>query len=234
MVAKALGGSIRFIARGAKDLDPAHQRDGIAFLILILALIATAGTWFNADNILSREVYSFIYGGIGRIGFAAPLVLVYFAIKLFRTPEDKKALGRVIVGTLALLISSTGLAHLLNGSTGTGATAMRHGGGWIGYAVTTPLVALMTSVLTYPVLVLIFIFGILVVTATPVSDVFAKISGASAWAWSKRPERSLKVEDFEVTDTPPFESPVVAAWNAPEEEELDEESFDEEFTVPIP
>ncbi|MFZ4108072.1 MAG: DNA translocase FtsK 4TM domain-containing protein [Candidatus Planktophila sp.] len=234
LLAKALGSTVRFIARGAKDLDPAHQRDGIAFLILILALIATAGTWFNADNILSRAVYSFIYGGIGRIGFAAPLVLVYFAIKLFRTPEDKKALGRVIVGTLALLISSTGLAHLLNGSTGTGATAMRHGGGWIGYAVTTPLIALMTSVLTYPVLVLIFIFGVLVVTATPVNDVFAKISGASAWAWSKRPERSLKVEDFEVTDTPPFESPVVAAWNAPQEEELDEESFDEEFTVPIP
>ena len=234
LLAKGLGSSVRFIARGAKDLDPAHQRDGIAFLILILALIATAGTWFNADNILSRAVYSFIYGGIGRIGFAAPLVLVYFAIKLFRTPEDKRALGRVIVGTLALLVSTTGVAHLLNGSVGTGATAMRHGGGWIGYAVTTPLVALMTSVLTYPVLVLLFIFGALVVTATPVSELFAKISGASSWAWSKRPERSLKVEDFQVTDTPPFESPVVAAWNTPQEEELDEESFDEEFTVPIP
>ena len=234
LLAKGLGSSVRFIARGAKDLDPAHQRDGIAFLILILALIATAGTWFNADNIVSRAVYSFIYGGIGRIGFVAPVVLVYFAIKLFRTPEDKKALGRVIVGTLALLVSTTGVAHLLNGSLGTGATAMRHGGGWVGYAVTTPLVALMTSVLTYPVLVLLFIFGALVVTATPVSELFAKISGASSWAWSKRPERSLKVEDFEVTDTPPFESPVVAAWNAPQEEELDEESFDEEFTVPVP
>ena len=234
LLAKALGSSVRFIARGAKDLDPAHQRDGIAFLILILALVATAGTWFNADNILSRAVYAFIYGGIGRIGFAAPLVLIYFAVKLFRTPDDKKALGRVIVGTIALLLSSTGLAHLLNGSIGTGATAMRHGGGWIGYGVTTPLVALMTSVLTYPVLALVFIFGILVVTSTPVSEVFRKISGASTWAWSKRPERSVKVEDFEVTDTPPFETPVVAAWNEPEEEELDEESFDEEFTVPIP
>ena len=234
LLAKGLGSSIRFIARGAKDLDPAHQRDGIAFLILILALIATAGTWFNADNIVSRAVYAFIYGGIGRIGFAAPVVLVYFAIKLFRTPEDKKALGRVIVGTLALLVSTTGIAHLLNGSVGTGATAMRHGGGWIGYGVTTPLVALMTSVLTYPVLALVFIFGVLVVTATPVSELFTKISGASSWAWSKRPERALKVEDFEISDTPPFESPVVAAWNVPEEEELDEESFDEEFTVPIP
>ena len=235
-IAKTLGSTVRFLARGARDLDPAHQRDGIAFLILILALLATAGTWFHADNIVSRAVYSFIYGGFGRIGFAAPVVLIYFAFKLFRTPEDKKAIGRIIVGTIALLLSSTGLSHLLNGSIGTGATAMRDGGGWIGYAVTTPLVAAMTSVLTYPVLAILFIFGLLVVTATPVSDLFARIGITSTWLWSKRPERRIKEEAFEVSDTPPFESPIVSAWNEPppEEEELDEESFDEEFTVPIP
>ncbi|NDA45277.1 MAG: DNA translocase FtsK, partial [Actinobacteria bacterium] len=149
--AKILGNSVRFIARGARDLDPAHQRDGIAFLILILALVATAGTWFHADNIVGRAVYAFVYGGFGRIGFITPLVLIYFAFKLFRTPEDSAAIGRVVVGTLTLLLSSTGISHLLNGSVGTGATAMREGGGWIGYAVTTPLVSLMTSVLTYPV-----------------------------------------------------------------------------------
>ena len=235
-IAEALGGTVRFLARGARDLDPAHQRDGIAFLILILALIATAGTWFHADNIVSRAVYSFIFGGFGRIGYAAPVILIYFAFKLFRAPEDKKAIGRIIVGTFALLLSSTGLSHLLNGSIGTGATAIRQGGGWIGYGISTPLVAAMTSVLTYPVLALLFIFGLLVVTATPVSDLFARIGLTSTWLWSKRPERRIKEEAFEVSDTPPFESPIVSAWNEapPEEEELDEESFDEEFTVPIP
>jgi S-DNA-T family DNA segregation ATPase FtsK/SpoIIIE len=236
-IAKILGNSVRFIARGARDLDPAHQRDGVAFLILILALIASAGTWFHADNIVGRAVYAFVYGGFGRIGFFTPIVLIYFAFKLFRTPEDKAAIGRVIVGTIALLLSSTGLSHLLNGSIGTGATAIRHGGGWIGYGVTTPLVSLMTSVLTYPVLIIVFIFGLLVVSATPVADILDRFQSTSSWLWSKRPERRIKVEDFEVTDTPPFESPIVAAWNQPvqeDEEDLDEENFDEEFTVPIP
>ena len=131
-IAKSLGRSVRFIARGARDLDPAHQRDGIAFLILILALIATAGTWFHSDNLVGRAVYSFIYGGFGRVGFISPLVLIYFAFRLFRVPEDSKATGRIIIGTLALAVSSTGLAHLFNGSVGTGATAMREGGGWLG------------------------------------------------------------------------------------------------------
>ena len=235
-IAKSLGSAVRFVARGARDLDPAHQRDGIAFLILISALVATAGTWFLSDNIVGRAVYSVIYGGFGQIGFFAPVVLLYFAFRLFRVPEDSKATGRIIIGTLALLLSSTGLAHLLNGSIGTGATAMREGGGWLGYAVSTPLVTLMTSVLAYPVLFIVFVFGILVITATPVSQVFARIASASSWIWSKRPERSEKVEvDFEITDTPPFESPVVAQWNTPaDDEELDEESFDEEFPVEEP
>ena len=236
-VAKSLGKSVRFIARGARDLDPAHQRDGIAFLILILALIATAGTWFHSDNLVGRAVYSFIYGGFGRIGFITPLVLIYFAFRLFRVPEDSKATGRIIIGTLALVISTTGLAHLLNGSVGTGATAIQHGGGWIGYGVSTPLVALMTSMLTYPVLIVLFIFGVLVVTATPASEVFSRISSASRWMWDRKPTRRVSDEEFEISETPPFESPVVAQWNAPvdeDDEELDEEEFDEEFTVAMP
>ena len=235
-IARSLGSGVRFLARGARDLDPAHQRDGIAFLILISALVATAGTWFHSDNVVGRAVYSVIYGGFGRVGFFAPVVLLYFAFRLFRVPEDSKATGRIIIGTLALLLSTTGLAHLLNGSIGTGATAMREGGGWIGYAVSTPLVTLITSVLAYPVLFIVFVFGVLVITATPVSEVFTRIASASSWLWSKRPERAEKVEtDFEITDTPPFESPVVAEWNSPvEDEELDEESFDEEFPVEEP
>ena len=94
----------------------------------------------------------------------------------------------------------------------------------------------MTSVLTYPVLIIIFIFGLLVFTATPVSDLISSIRTTSKWLWSKRPERAVSEEVFEVTDTPPFETPIVAAWNVThvDEEELDEDSFDEEFTVPIP
>ena len=237
IVANALGSTIRFIARGAKDLDPTHQRDGAAFALLILAIIAGAGTWLHADNVVSRAVYAFIYGTFGRVGFIAPIVLIYFAIRLFRVPDEKAATGRIIVGTVTLLISATGLAHLLNGSVGTGATAIRHGGGWIGYGVSTPLVALMTSMLTYPVLVVLFVFGILVVTATPASEVFTRISNVFRWLWERKPQLPQRDEEFEISETPPFESPVVAEWNAApdeEEEELDEEEFDEEFTVAMP
>jgi DNA segregation ATPase FtsK/SpoIIIE, S-DNA-T family len=238
-LAKAAGSTVRFLARGARDLDPAHHRDGLAFLLLILALAAFAGTWFAADNFVGRNLYAVIYGAFGRIGFFAPVVIIYFAFRLFRSPDEKKDTSRIVVGIVTMIFSATGLAHLFNGSLGainpTGTLAMRNGGGWLGYAVSMPLERLMTSMLAYPLLVALFIFGVLVTTATPLSSLFIRIKNTFNWIWAKRPQRDEV--DFEISDTPPFETPVVA-WNqhADEvaDEDLDEEEFDEEFTVEVP
>jgi S-DNA-T family DNA segregation ATPase FtsK/SpoIIIE len=238
LIAKSLGSSIRFVARGAKDLDPEHHRDGAALTLFILALISITGTWMSSDAILGRNVYSFLYGAFGSVAIVAPIVLIYFAIRIFRTPDDKQGTGRIIVGLLILLVSSTGLAHLFNGSLGysnpEGASAIREGGGLLGYYVSMPLVAVMSSLLTYPFLIALFLFGALVVTATPFSEVITRIKVIARWLKSKRPVR--EEEDFEISDTPPFETPVVA-WHEDEpeiEDEIEEAEFDEEFTVEVP
>jgi S-DNA-T family DNA segregation ATPase FtsK/SpoIIIE len=245
-IAKALGASIRFITRGAKDLEPEHRRDGIGLILLIVALIAAATSWMKLDNAFGRAAYAFFYGGFGRVAILTPILFGYFAFRLFRTPQDKGATGRITIGSLLLVLSSTGLIHILNPSSiNTGATAMREGGGWIGYGVSTPLVALLTDMLAIPILILTLIFGALVITATPFSKVIdlfkSLISGASnkvSGALDQRRERKLEREEFEIADTPPFETPLVQDFsNAREEgleEEIDEESFDEEFTVEIP
>jgi S-DNA-T family DNA segregation ATPase FtsK/SpoIIIE len=224
------------VARGARDLDPEHHRDGAALLLLIASLAAFAGTWFAADNFVGRNLYSLFYGAFGRIGVLAPLVLVYFAVRLFRKPEDSQTTGRITVGTILLLLSTTGLAHLLNGSLGAvnpqGATAIRHGGGLLGYWVSKPLVALMTSMLAYPVLLALLFFSLLIITATPISKVGIKFKVIAIWLWSKKPQKPE--EDFEISDTPPFESPVVGWNDEPEEDEIDEQEFDQEFTVEVP
>jgi len=235
-ISKTLGSSVRFIFRGAQDLDPAHQRDGMAFLIFILGVISAAGTWFSLDNAVGHGIYAVAIGLIGRLGFVTPIIFIYFAFRLFKAPDDSRATGRIIVGTSVLLISITGLLHILNGSSGTGQTAIRNGGGWIGYGISTPLVALVTTILAIPILLILLFFGILVITATPVSKVFGRISTLFHWGSGKVSDaRAARAEEkFEISDTPPFETPLVQGFIHEEEEELDEESFDEEFTVEIP
>ncbi len=238
LIAKTVGSSIRFVARGAKDLDPEHHRDGAALFLFLLSLVSITGTWMQSTRFLSRNVYSFLYGAFGDIAVVVPVALLYFAIRIFRTPDDKQGTGRITVGLITLIVSATGLAHLFAGSLGSsnpqGATAIRTGGGLLGYYIAKPLVAVMSSLLAYPFLLALFLFGLLITTATPFSEVLNRAKVIAAWAWSKKPQR--EEEDFEITDTPPFETPVVA-WHEdePEEEEVIEEAeFDQEFTVEVP
>ena len=215
LFAKAIGSSIRFIFRSSKELDPDHQRDGVAFFLFILALVSAAGVWFDLSNLVGRATYSFLFGGVGILANLVPVIFVFFAFRLFKSTDDSGDIGRVSIGTLLILISTTALAHIANGSTGTGATAMRDGGGWIGYGVSSGLVALVTEVLAIPILLIFLTFGLLIITKTPLSKVFSQIgkvfsigrAGISS-ARAKRAER-LVAEDFEVSESPPFETPLV-------------------------
>ena len=229
-VAKILGSAIRFIFRQAKELDEAHQRDGLAFFLVVLAILAASGSWFHLNNIVGRGLTAFLLGTFGRLAFLAPIIFIYFAIRLFRAPQEGRATGRITIGTILLLVSLTGLAHIFNGSVGdTGKTAIQGGGGWIGYGVATPLVALVTSILAIPILFIILFFSLLIITATPVSDVFGKIAalfrGTRALAGKAR--KTEVDDDFEISDTPPFESPLVQEFHDDEEEP--EEEIEEEY-----
>ncbi|MFM8447951.1 MAG: DNA translocase FtsK, partial [Candidatus Nanopelagicaceae bacterium] len=93
--------------------------------------------------------------------------------------------------------------------------------------------------LTYPVLFLLFGFGLLVVTATPFSQVAIRIKSTFIWLKSKLPKRN-QAEDDEIYESEPFESPLVSQFEHEEDEDDDEyeepaeDEFDEEFTVEIP
>ena len=73
LIAKTLGGMVRFIFRSSKELDPAHQRDGIAFFLFILAIVSAAGVWFDLDNVLGRATYAFLFGGVGMLANLLPI-----------------------------------------------------------------------------------------------------------------------------------------------------------------
>ncbi len=231
-IAKTLGSAVRVISRSAKDMDVAHQRDGFALLLFIVTLLAVATTWWQLDNAFGRLVHDIFYGVFGKVAVITPIVFAYFSIALFKTAATEKIKTRVIFGSFILIDSATGLMHLVNGSIGTGKSAIQDGGGWIGHIVATPLVALVTPVLAYPILILILLFSFLIVTGTPVSRVFGWMRDFVMGTKEKVQEARANREEFEITDTPPFESPLVQQFD-PEEEELDEESFDEEFSQEV-
>jgi S-DNA-T family DNA segregation ATPase FtsK/SpoIIIE len=233
-LAGALGGAIRFVLRGAKDLDPAHRRDGVGLFIIVLSLIASAGIWFRLDNFFGHFIYSVVAGTFGKLGFVTPALLLYLGIRLLRTPQESAATGRITIGLSTIVIGLTGLLHIIAHSPipADGATDMRSGGGWLGYGVSAPMVALVTSWVATPILLILILFGLLVTTATPLNVAFAKFAtlfrGASSIAQSqmeaRRARRELEeAEDFEISENPPFETPVIAYQDEDQEDQLIEE-----------
>ena len=231
-IAHSLGGAIRFIFRGAKELDPAHRRDGIGLLLIVLALVSVTGVWMHLDNILGNSIYSFLAGAVGRLAIITPIFLIYMGVRMLRTPNESAATGRVTIGLLITLVSVSGLIHIIAGSPtfSDGATDMRSGGGWLGYAISTPLVALLTYWIATPILLLIICFGILVTTATPFSEVVNRVrelfNGAQGMIEDRRARR--EEEAFEISENAPFDSPVIGKPEADEEIAFEEEEEIEE------
>lgn len=172
-MAHTVGAMFRGIGRGAKGLDPAHRKDGLALLLLGLALIVAAGTWSNLRGPVGDLVEMLVTGAFGRLDLLAPLLLGTIAFRLIRHPEKPEANGRIVIGLSALVIGVLGQVHMACGAPGRGegTEAIRDAGGLIGWAASRPLIFTMGEVLAVPLLVLLTVFGLLVVTATPVNAI---------------------------------------------------------------
>ncbi|MFD6973033.1 DNA translocase FtsK [Streptomyces sp. NPDC059949] len=171
--AHAVGAVFRGIGQGAKNLDPAHRKDGLALLLLALALIVAAGTWSNLNGPVGDLVTMLITGAFGRLDLLVPILLGVMAVRFIRHPEQTDANGRIGIGLSALAIGILGLVHIACGAPGRdeGTTAMQNAGGLIGWGASKPLIFTMGAPLAVPMLVLLTIFGLLVVTATPVNAI---------------------------------------------------------------
>ncbi|MFH9402375.1 DNA translocase FtsK [Streptomyces sp. NPDC017638] len=172
-LAHAVGAVFRGIGQGAKNLDPAHRKDGVALLLLGIALIVAAGTWADLRGPVGDLVEMLVTGAFGRLDLLVPILLAVIAVRFIRHPEKPEANGRIVIGLSALVVGVLGQVHIACGSPArsVGMQGIRDAGGLIGWAAATPLTYAMTEVLAVPLLVLLTIFGLLVVTATPVNAI---------------------------------------------------------------
>ncbi len=168
--AHLVGGTARRIGTGARDLDPAHRRDGLGFFLIGLSIIVAAREWWGLQGRFGDGIHAVVAGTFGRVGLVVPLVLLGLGVRLLRHPDRVHANNRVVVGLLAMTVSATGLVHLASGlpSPPSGATTMRAAGGMIGYLASSPLESAVTPYAAVPLLALLASFGLLVITATPV------------------------------------------------------------------
>ncbi|PVU81660.1 cell division protein FtsK [Cellulomonas sp. WB94] len=176
-VAHVIGGTARRVGRGARDLDPAHRRDGIAFALLGLVIVVAAREWWGLSGTAGDLVHNVVAGTFGRVGVVVPVVLLGLAIRLMRHPELGHANSRIGIGLSAITLAVCALVHVSAGAPdpADGFGPVRDAGGVVGYLLGTPLETMLTVYVAVPLLVLLAFFGLLVVTATPVNQVLPRL-----------------------------------------------------------
>jgi S-DNA-T family DNA segregation ATPase FtsK/SpoIIIE len=169
VLAGSVGFAARAVGRGARDLDPHHRRDGIGLLTLGVAIVLGASLWGRMDNAVGRGIQTVVDGALGSLAWVVPLLVVLLAWRYLRHPDRNSETARAAIGWTALLLGAAGLIHIAKNipRPSDGTASMRAGGGLVGYAMSAPLSAALTSWVAALLLVLLAAFGVLVISGTP-------------------------------------------------------------------
>jgi S-DNA-T family DNA segregation ATPase FtsK/SpoIIIE len=154
-------------AATARELDPAHRRDGAGLAVLAAAVVSATAVWFTAAGALGRALNAGYRMLIGNAAVLLPVLLAAGAVHLLRQQPHPERRGRLLVGGGSLALTVTGMLHLWADSP-TGPDGWSHAGGLLG-ALPGQLERVLPASLLVLLLFLLGCFGTLVVTATPIS-----------------------------------------------------------------
>jgi S-DNA-T family DNA segregation ATPase FtsK/SpoIIIE len=171
--AHVTGGVVRKVSAAGSDLEPDHRRDALGLGFIALAVLVAAREWWGLTGLVGTVVHAVVAGTFGKVGYALPIVLLLFGIHLMRGPREDTATSRMAIGTSIIAFAVCGLVHVSAGIPlpPDGAEGMRAAGGIVGFLASDPLAAAVSVYGTIPLLILVGIFGLLVLTATPVHAV---------------------------------------------------------------
>src|SRR4051812_3659721 len=154
----------------------AHATDAWGLALIALGLVCALAIYVDLAGPLGRALDLGVGAWIGAVRLVLPLALVAAGVVLIRDGRDEsddETVGhpaRMILSSLLLLVSITGLLHLGRGTPGIGdgLRALGRAGGALGLAIAGPLNALAAPWAASLVLVTIGLMGLIVLTKTSV------------------------------------------------------------------
>ena len=203
-LAHLLGGIVRRVGSTARELDPAHRRDGLGLGLVGAALVVAGAVWWELPGPVGSGVRTVVAGSFGIVGWAIPLLLLGAAWRTLRQPERNGPTGRPIIGWTSLLLGVLGLVHIAHGlpRPADGDAEMRGAGGAIGYVVSSLLADLFrSSWIAVPLLVLLVVFGVLVVLAMPLHTIPARSRAITDKLLGRTPEPDADADDTDAEGT---------------------------------
>ena len=193
VVARSAGSTARSVGR-ARDIDPAHRRDGIALGLLALAVVIAAASWFDAARPVGSWIDSMLRTLVGGAVVLLPLLAAGVAVLVMRTEPHEQARPRLVLGAAMIGLPILGLWHLWSGSPAD-PVGRQHAGGFIGFAVSGPLSDGLTAWIATPLLVFAVMFGVLLITGTTMRELPETLYEMFSTRFSRRYGEHYDVDD---------------------------------------
>jgi S-DNA-T family DNA segregation ATPase FtsK/SpoIIIE len=176
-LAHAVGGFVRGVGVARWELGPEQRRDGYGLFLLALAVLVATTEWFSVTWGVLSVVHTVVAGTFGIASVAIPVLLALWSMRMFRRPDLVRANTRMAFGVGILLVSFSAISSVAARlpAPADGAQALSEGGGVLGYLAAAPLIALVPPPVVVVIYVIVCLFGVLVLTATPVESIPARV-----------------------------------------------------------
>ncbi len=194
-VAHGVGWAARGVGRQAataKEIDAEHRRDGAGLLLFGLAILVGVAVYGGGAGPVGHRLADAVRLFFGTLSLLLPLLLLYGAVRLMRKPADPEHRGRTLVGWTALIVATASELHITQHPP---VDDVQNAGGLIGYGVGALLVRAVTAWVAVPLLVLLFLFGVLVITATPISKIPERLMLLTDFLLGRAPIRGVTLDE---------------------------------------
>lgn len=180
---RGLGHMVRSVT-GVGEYDPLYRRDGLCFLLLVLAVLFCASEWFRVDGILGRALHGLGAGLLGIMSVLLPVLLALLAVRLMRHAGAESDNPRVVSGWVLLLWSVCSIIDVVAMSEVRtfDLARMRDAGGVFGFFLGSPLAWGLSSPFAVIVFVVVALFSLLMIARMHVADVPDRVAAlADRW-----------------------------------------------------
>jgi S-DNA-T family DNA segregation ATPase FtsK/SpoIIIE len=199
-LAHVVGGAARLF--GKETLAKDERRDGVPFLLVVLAIVGAIVEWFAADQDVAIALDNYTFGGLfGRVAFALPVIMLIFAVWLFRHPSSVHDNGRLGIGATIMLSSVSVLCHVFGGQPepADGAGALAAGGGVVGWMLAWPFASIGATWFTVVLASGLLVLSLFIITKTPPNRIGARLRELYAYLFgaelAERPEKTAVTGD---------------------------------------
>lgn len=171
-----VGGAVRRMGTDVSDLPAEDRRDGSGLFFILLATVIATFEWWGLNGWLATGVHGVFEGTFGWFSAMLPPMLLIFSILVFRQPTNVRSNNRVAIGFALMILAGCSLAHVAGGmpDASDGFAGVSRAGGMVGM-IAGGLVAAASPVLAVVLYSVLAFFSILILTATPLRRIPARV-----------------------------------------------------------